>query len=276
MKIGLIGFGNLGKAFISGLDNSGFHCNNICITAKTQRTMNLVKELYPQVKVFSEKAKLIDYSNIIVLCVEPQNAEEVCLEMQKQHFKDKLIISFMSGVSTSDLIKYLDGAIDKTHVMRAMPNISISNCKGIIGLSHNMLDGEQPELFSEIIKLFERLGQVIQVKEDKLETITVSAACGLAFASTMLKSYQDAIQFLFKDLKLSEEVTLQLFEGVISLIRGQNISFQQLNSIVATKGGSTEAGLNNFDTDSLDKILQTALEASYNRTRNIRINSRDK
>ena len=234
MKIGLIGFGNLGKAFISGLVKSGFCHDNMCVTAKTQRTRNLVNELYPQIQVFEDKGKLIRYSDVVVLCVEPQNAEEICLEIQKQCFKDRLIISFMSGICISDLVRYLDGAIDATCVMRAMPNIAIFNCKGIIGLAHNMADDEQPELLPEIIKLFDGLGQVIEVKEDELEAVTVSAACGLAFAGTILKSYRDAIQFMLNDADLSKEVTLQLFEGVISLIREADVSFRQLNSIVAT------------------------------------------
>ena len=93
MKIGLIGFGNLGKAFISGLVKSGVHYNDICVTAKTRRTMNSVNELYPQIQVFSEKEELIRRSDVIVLCIEPRNTGEVCLEIQKQCFKDKMIIS---------------------------------------------------------------------------------------------------------------------------------------------------------------------------------------
>lgn len=265
MKVGLIGFGNLGKAFISGVIKSGFNCNDISITAKTQKTIDLAKNLYPQVRVFSEKEKLLDFSDVIILCIEPQNTKEVCLEIRNQKIKGKTIISFMSGIGIAELFDYLEGDINKLHIIRAMPNIAISTCNGIIGLVNLTIEND-----FEIFKLLERLGQIITVKEDELESITVSAACGLAFASVILNSYQDAIQKLLKDSKLSREITLQLLDGVISLVREQNISFDQLKNTVATKGGSTEAGLNNFDTNSLDRVLITALDAAYNRAKGIK------
>jgi pyrroline-5-carboxylate reductase len=262
MKIGLIGFGNLGKAFISGVIKSGFNCGDICITAKTQRTVDLARNLYPHIPVFSEKEKILKFSDVIILCVEPKNAKEVCQEIGKYSITDKTIVSFVSGIGLADLFGYFGGNNSKLHIIRAMPNIAISTCHGIIGLVNLAIEKD-----CAILKLFEQLGEIIMVREDDLEAITVSAASGLAFASVILSSYQDAIHKLLKDCRLSKEITLHLFDGVLSLIREEGISFDQLKNAVATKGGSTEAGLHHFDTNALNRMLSTALNAAYNRAK---------
>jgi len=272
MKIGLIGFGSLGKAFVSGLLKSGFNHENIGITAKTQKTINLAKELYPKINVFSDKSKLIDFSDVIILCVEPQNTKELCQELDYQQMREKILISCISGVLVQDLLNYLNCDMSELHIIRAMPNLAISNCEGITGLVDSSVDGKRAEQFMDVKALFEGLGYVAIVRENELEAITVSSACGMAFASVLLNVYQDAIMRLLNNAAVSKEITLQLFMGVISLIRDEDISFQQLNDIVATKKGSTEVGLNNFDTDAIDHILKVALHATYERTKTVKDN----
>lgn len=265
MKIGLIGFGNLGKSFVSGLLLSGFNPNSISVTAKSQQTMQQAKCLYPQIRVFSKKSDLIDNSDVLILCVEPQNVKAVCEELIYYKIKNKTIISFVSSISIGELYDCLDGKTNNLYIIRAMPNIAISNCCGIIGVANDE-KSYKSIYYSKILNLLESLGHIVFVEENKLELITVTAACGLAFASTILNSYERSIQRLLNNQRLSNEITLQLFAGVISLVRDKNISFDQLNNIVATKGGSTEAGLNNFDTAAHDQIIQYAIDAAYKRT----------
>ncbi len=262
MKIGVIGFGNLGKSFLSGIVNSGINQQDIGINAKSQTTIDSINKLYPYVTSYTDKKLLVETSDIVVIVVEPQNSFEVFKEIKCCDFKNKIIVSLMAGIKIDTIRKELGDDIGSCKIVRAMPNIAISMCSGIIGLSHSLENHE----IRYIISLFDKLGYVVEVEECDLETITVTAASGLAFVSSLMNAYQDAVNTLIKDFDISQMVTRKVLENVLEIICEKNISFKQLVNLITTKDGATEAGLNSLDEMSIKNSLESCLKDAYNHT----------
>ena len=262
MKIGVIGFGNLGKAFVSGLLKSGFDINDICLTARTERTLNLAKETYPDILVSSNKAHLAQFADVLVLCVEPNHLPCVCKELSMLDIKDKIIISFASKVSKNAIEEYLNAAKNNNIIFRAMPNIAIKLCEGIIGVSIDEKDKLDRKII-EVLTVLEKLGKLIFVGEEELEKITVVASCGLAFANMLILSYQSNVEKYINSKEMAKEITHQLFLGTIKVLEDSCLSNEDFNRLIATKGGVTEKGLEVFDLENMNSILENAMSNSY-------------
>ena len=74
MRIGIIGYGHLGKALVRGLVATGFSQNDIAINARTQKTRDCVREEFKDIYVTDNKEELVNRADVIVLITEPKSA----------------------------------------------------------------------------------------------------------------------------------------------------------------------------------------------------------
>ena len=261
MNIGIIGTGHLGKALIAGLVRSGVEQNRIILNARTAETMDAIKRIYPCINVTADKKELVTASDIIVIVVKAQNAREVFSEIKEMNIPDKTIISFMAGVSLNDMREMLQDAGKEYCLIRMMPNLGISLCKGVIGVC---CEYNSPET-EEVLNLFRKLGYLINLPEEKLESITICAASGLAFAAYLMKEYKNSCDRLINDAVVSEEVTTRIFENVIEIIRNEDKTFESLIEQISTKGGTTEAGISKLQNSNLSRIINQCIDSAYDR-----------
>ena len=268
MNIGIIGAGHLGKALIAGLVKSCMEQTGIMLNARTTETMDAVKRLYPCIKTTADKKELVSGSDVVVLVVRSQDARDVLAEIREMDIADKTIVSFMAGVSISDMRNSLQGAHGKCRLVRMMPNLGISLCKGVIGVCREDDSAES----AIVMDLFRQLGYLIQLPEEKLESITICAASGLAFAAYLMKEYRNSCGRLIGDPAVSEEVTTRIFENVIEIIRNEDKTFEKLIEQISTKGGTTEAGMNILQNSNLGRILNQCIDSAYARVNGLNKN----
>ena len=261
MKIGIIGVGHLGKAFIAGLVRSGIAQDRIILNARTMETLDAVKQIYPCINVTTDKKELVAESDIIVIVVKSQNAEGVLTEIGEIDLSGKTIISFMAGISLSDMREMLRDTRREYRLIRMMPNLGISLCKGIIGVCCE----NDPAETEEVLNLFRQLGYLIHLPEEKLESITICAASGLAFAAYLMKEYRNSCDRLINDAVVSEEVTTHIFENVIEIVRNEGKTFESLIEQISTKGGTTEAGISKLQDSNLSEIINQCIDTAYDR-----------
>ena len=261
MNIGIIGTGHLGKAFIAGLVKSGVAQDRIVLNARTTEIMDAVKRVWPSIHVTADKKELVAGSDVIVIVVKSQNAREVLAELRDTDLSGKTIVSFMAGISLNDMREMLQGARGEYRLIRMMPNLGISLCKGVIGVCREK-DSPEPE---SVPDLFRKLGVLIELPEEKLENITICAASGLAFTAYLMKEYRNSCDRLIRDTAVSEEITLRVFENVIDVIRNEGKTFESLIEQISTKGGTTEAGISILQDSDLGGIISQCIDAAYDR-----------
>jgi len=76
MRIGIIGYGHLGKALVRGLILTGFSQSDIDINARTQKTRDCVRAEFKDIYVTDNKEELVNRTDVIILVTEPKNAED--------------------------------------------------------------------------------------------------------------------------------------------------------------------------------------------------------
>lgn len=266
MRIGIIGYGNLGKALVKGLVVTGFSQNDIDINARTQKTRDCVRDEFENIYVTDNKEELVNRTDVIVLITEPKNAKEVLNEIKNYNLDSKNVVSFMAGITIAEMKAMLGEKQNAVKLFRAMPNIAIQDGTGVIGVTY---EDEDYESIQDVLHVLQKLGYVLRLDEDSLNYITVTAASGLAFAACVMNSYQKAANSLFHDNEKSKEITVRVFENVINMVKREECSFDDIICRIATKGGTTEAGMNNLNQELITENLELCMKKSYERTRNI-------
>ena len=96
---------------------------------------------------------------------------------------------------------------------------------------------------------------------------TAISGSGPGFVFNIIDLMENAAINLGFSSSISKSLVLQTFHGSISLLSKNKISAKDLVSKVATKGGTTEAGLNVMKKNKLQKIFNNLVKASYKKAK---------
>ena len=264
MRAGIIGMGHLGKAVLAGFLRSGMNPEQMMVSARTEKTLQMVQDSFPGVAVTTDNKELVLKTDIVIVVLRPQDAREVLGELKDLSFSDKTIVSLMAGVRIRAIREMLQDIHGKYHIVRMMPNVAVSLCKGVIGVSSEEDKGQ----LGNVLSMFEKLGYLVYLPEDDLEKVTICAASGLGFAAFIMKRYMDSCNRFFMDETVSGEITKRVFETAVDIIRNDDSSFEKLVEQISTKGGTTEAGINVLKQRDLGNIFDDCMDEAISRVKN--------
>jgi pyrroline-5-carboxylate reductase len=242
MKIGIIGFGNLGKALASGLVKSGSADWNelyICDASSEARSFA------PNAHTSEDFNFVIKNAHVIFLVVKSYVFEEMVKSIDKDALSGKTIVSFMAGVT----LEYLHSLMGDLTFVLGMPSIAISACEGVIGYT------KAPAAVADI---FHKLGYAVETTPEGIHKIMAFASCGLGFAAYLIDAFAAAGMTMGFSPEESARIAAQTFKNAID--RGD---FKQTVKAVATPGGITQQGLSHFDECDLYGIVAQAMRKAY-------------
>lgn len=223
-------------------------------------------------KIAESVIGLVRDVEIVILAVKPQDFDKVLSEI-KDYAKNKLIISIAAGITTSYIEKYLGNV----KVIRVMPNLParigqgmICSCLGSSATKEDLTITEQ---------LFKDLGEVLILNEDMMDAATAISGSGPGYLydwsegknkEEIRKYAQDVfipsltiaalgLGFTDDQANILAKVTAN---GSLAFLEESGLSLSELKRQVASKGGTTEAGL-----EVLHKggSLQEAVKAALSR-----------
>ena len=128
MDIHIVGLGNLGSAFLKGLNN--LHENiDIYLYEDSKDVRQSIHEDYS----LTPKESLTQVSNgVLILCIKPQNMNEFFDTYKDKIARDVLICTPIAGLEIKTIEKYLEN-----NVLRIMPNLLIQDKNGFIPFTSN-------------------------------------------------------------------------------------------------------------------------------------------
>ena len=120
-------------------------------------------------------------------------------------------------------------------------------------------------------KILKSLGTFhISSKEDEINVATALYGSGPAFIAFLVNTFISASKNISSNSKINELDIINLFINVISL----NDTSQKLEDFVksiASKKGTTQAGVKFLKSQNLKKIMYTSLHRAYKRAKEISI-----
>ena len=256
-KILFYGGGNIAQSVIEGLIKSGFPKKNINFIDRNPSNQKKLKKL--KIRKFVGDANEIDF---FILCVKPKDALNAYEEIT--NMKNNLkIVSFVAGIKSKRYLKLNKNV----KFLRAMPNTSSRFDLGITALFNYSF---QKTDMAYIKGLFKKFGKVIELDhESKMDQFTGLVGSGPAYFFYLLKTYEKELLKMCNGNK--DEVASimnNLLEGVSKSIK-VNDNLDELIKMVASKKGTTEAGLKSFSSNNINKIFKDGLKKAIERSKEI-------
>ena len=253
MKYGFIGFGNLAKAIYEGLKKD----ESIDFLYFDK---NKIENL--EISKVGSLEDLVTSSDVVWICVKPQNIDEVFSEIKNFDLKNKVFVSPVAGLS----INFFENNLGKISIVRIMPNLAIAYGKSVTAFCANE---KENILVNKIKEDLEKLGKVVEIKEEDFDLFTSIFGSGPAFLLEIFKVFKDRTLILGMDEKEANELLSQLVNGTETYLNknNQQKSISTLIENIASKGGITEVGLQTFRDSKIDELLKSVLVSAEVRSK---------
>jgi pyrroline-5-carboxylate reductase len=254
MKIGVLGFGNLGTAFTTGIITKNIvDKSDVGVCDKNEERLSAAAQQLG-INTYSDVNEMLKDCDILILAVKPHIFPLIAPDIDKSLLSGKTVMSFMAGTTIAEIREAL--AFD-CQIVRIMQNIAIQKGHSVTAITDNGFDRKNYDFIKSI---FSDLGYLLEVEERDIEKVTALASCGLGFAAYIIDSFIKAGIEIGFDAQNSEKMVAQTFMGALSLG-----NYTDTVSFVATKGGATEQGLHVLADYNMDKIALETVLAAYNK-----------
>lgn len=261
MKLGFIGAGNMGEAYISGLSSK----NEIYFYETNNEREEYIREKYNSIPC-KTIAEILEKADYIFLAVKPnvisfvlEKIKELAYEGNK--LKNKIILSVAAGIKINQIQKSI--GIDKK-IVRVMPNTPALIQKGMTGycLSENINKEEE----IKIEEILSATGEILKVEEKQMDILTAISGSGPAYVFLILNSFADAGVKLGMTKKNALKLATETFIGAAEMLKQTGKHPEELKDMVTSPGGTTAAGLFELEKNSVRKAIIETVESAYNKS----------
>ncbi len=273
-KIGFIGAGNMGEAFIGALIRSGLSAPAaIYVSDVLPERLAALKQAYG-VSVMTDNAELFAACDVIVLAVKPQQMPPVLTELARRGAPTvrKLIISIAAGIPIGKFEAALYAPLSEKEqaqlpIVRVMPNTPALVRAGISGMSPNR--HATPDDVRLTRSILGALGQVVEFKEKDLDAVTALSGSGPAYVFYLIEAM--IAGGIANGLSPDDAgvLTLATVKGAVKLMEERREPAAELRRKVTSPGGTTEAALNWLEQHQVKDNIVAAIGAATRRSQEL-------
>ena len=264
-SIGFIGGGNMARSIIGGLIADTSLNLSIQVSDHSKETLEKLKTDFSIIPASSNQA-LVDQCDVIVLSVKPQVMKSVLTELDASNSK-AVYLSIAAGLKINSLTKWLGSDVA---VIRSMPNTPALVQAGATGLYANKLVSSEQKDFADII--MKAIGIALWIdSEDLLDSVTALSGSGPAYYFLVMEAMQAAAETLGLDAKTARQLTEQTALGAAKLASQSDEELSTLRQRVTSPGGTTERAIDTLMENQLPKIFGKAMQAAYDRSKELAI-----
>jgi len=256
--IGLIGYGSMGSMLINGFLKTGvIKPEQTIVSTRTKSKIESLHVNWPKLKIADDNSVVVRESDVIFICVKPNDFKPVLEEIKDEMTADKHIVSSVGVVTIASMEKFVEAQIS-----RLMPSLTSEVNAGISLISHGDQVTEDNKDF--VNKLLSEISHVKMIDEAEFELATEITSCGPGFIASLFEEMTKSAlraNSRFTD----EEIEFMVYETIIGTVKyfeEKRQSFSDTVDRVATKGGFTAYGvevLRDKMPDVFDKMFERAM-----------------
>ncbi len=255
VAIAVLGAGNIGTMIAEGVRAANFRGEIII----TRRSGVFSLEERQQFTCLTKNSEALR-ADVIIIAVRPTQADEVFQEIQGLVGPKHLLVSVVSGVSISRMEEIL-GVVP---IVRAMPNIAARFGASMTCLALNSSAVEHGESVSRI---FQAVGEVMVIPEEKFPEATVLCGSGTALAMKFVRAFMQAgIQHGFGERE-ALRIASQVLKGaaIMSAHSHPEVEIDR----VTTPGGCTIAALAEMEHAGFGSALLRGIHEGVERAKKL-------
>ncbi|NMO97993.1 pyrroline-5-carboxylate reductase [Paenibacillus lemnae] len=265
-RITFYGAGSMAEAIVKGLvSRSVVQPDNIFMLNRSniQRLQELQNNYGVQTENDPErKLEILKTSPVIVLAMKPKDAAKALKELGPVLSEDQLLVSVIAGLSIQTTHSLLG---QQQPVARTMPNTSSSIGLGSTGIAFSK--GIQDDMRQLVMTLFEAVGDVTVIEEDKMDILTGISGSGPAYFYYMMEAMTAAGIRGGLTADQSRELTLQTIMGAARMVQVTGEQPSALRAKITSPNGSTQAALERLDQGDFFETVIAAVNRCAERSR---------
>jgi pyrroline-5-carboxylate reductase len=263
--LALLGGGNMGRALIGGLLRRGTRSEHISVGESSENARTALAADFG-ITATADNAAAIESATIVVVAVKPQMAGAVLAPLQPVLQKTRpLVISVAAGIRLEALESWCGPGVP---VARAMPNRPALVGAGATGLfAPATLSPGQRESAERVMQA---VGEVVWVAaEDDLDVVTALSGSGPAYFFLLAELLMQGAMDLGLQPTVARRLATATLHGAGQLVHSGDGDLARMRAEVTSKGGTTEAAVNQFTEADLRGIVARALAAAVRRSREL-------
>jgi len=257
MNVGIIGTGNMGRILAEALlDAKAIPPSSMRITNRTKEKALEIKKSYHEVKVEDNGKGVAVHSNLIFICVKPNDVHHVIKDISPFLTKEKCIVSITSPISVQQL-----ESIASCSIARIIPSITNRALAGVSLFSFS--EKCAPEWKRKLQEMFALISKPIEINEEITRVSSDIVSCGPAFFSYLTQRF---ILAAVKETKIDVETATALSEGMLiglgELLKKGYYTLPTLQEKVCVKGGITGEGIKVLE-DEIGAVFEHLFQATH-------------
>jgi pyrroline-5-carboxylate reductase len=264
-KIAVIGAGSMGGAILSGLIAAGTAADSITASTATTQSAKALSDKFG-IKSFaldasaSANSDAAENADVLLIAVKPAKVLETLEEIKASVKDGALVISVAAGVTTESMEQAIGS---KASVIRAMPNTPSIVGHGVTGIAKGKSANDNQLALAK--DLFETVGQVIVIDEEKINALSTISGSGPAYVFYFAEKLMTAAKKMGFSEKEANLMVRATFLGSATLLAASSDSPETLRAQVTSPNGTTMQATARFDKADLEKVFIEATEAALAR-----------
>ncbi len=255
MKIGIIGYGSMGRMFLEKMSQSSdFAKEEYLIASRTRAKIEHLKDTF---QVCENNAQLAAEADIIFLCVEPSEMKKVLTDIQPVIGEETFLVSLNGSIQFAQMEQ-----VCKNKFAKVIPSLTAEVNQAQTLVCYNEL--AEPQDRELLMRLLSCMGEVIELPESEIGMGSELVSCMPGFIASI---FHEICTVAKNHTTIPEEQIIQMvlktMAGTGRLMLNNEYTFEEVINRVATKGGITEEGvkvIHNRLPEMMEEMFQKTLE----------------
>lgn len=259
--LGFFGAGKMAEGIVQAVAAAGkFELKDV-VMAETYppRAKEMAKRY--GVKTVSDAADVATTADAIFLAVKPQDVADLAAKVKPLLTAKSLVISIVAGKSLSMLRKMFG---PKVRIVRVMPNLALRAKEGMCAIcpAKNATKAD----VKLVTSILDAAGQTVVLKEKDFDAVTALSGSGPAFFAYMEEAMTEGGVKLGLKKDVARKLAEQTMLGTAAYLRLSGADLGEFINGVATKGGTTAAGMDVMRASDMKSIVADTLAAAARRS----------
>jgi len=263
-KVLLVGCGHMGTALVNSWLNLRSYTFTVVDPYNYKKLKNKFKIKKVNVVDQAPTQKEMLTFDIVIFAVKPQIVDNVLSEYKNFKFKKNILISsIIAGKKINFFKRRIKNVNQFVRIMPNMPALIRNGISCFVSSNNLSLNNKK-----KINQLFLNVGKTLWLKnENQIDKATAVSGSGPGYIFTLINSFEIGAQKLGFSKKQSRELVINTILGSIYLMQETKKEPIELEKLIAVKGGTTEAGINNLKKNNIDKIIYNTYMSAYKRAK---------
>ncbi len=227
---GFIGGGRITRILLNGLKNAGIPFENIHVYEINETVLNALKADYPRIEISGTDPEKAASSDWVFIALHPPVLMDTLTTIKDYISKDALVISLAPKITIGRIQSVLPNV---PNIARMNPNAGTYVNKGYNPVC--FAQSADKNIIKEYIDIFEKLGKIPVVPEDRIEAYAMISAMGHTYFWYQLQELKElSLSYGLSESETNESISAMLW-GTTETLFNSGLDYDKVIDLVPVK-----------------------------------------